>query len=247
MRFPHALGLGIAAYAIALVAYAPATLVDAALNRATHGTLRIAEARGSAWHGRGYLELIDPRNSVAVAKTIDWHLQPLALWRGVAAFELRIADVPSPATLTLSTRGLELRNAAVDIPAGALALVVPRLSPAQLTGDLSLSASHIVIDGGAGQAEADLRWRNAGSALTNVAPLGEYSMHVRGDRDGFHAKLVTVRGPLDLQGEGSWRRPGRPSFSTIAHVPPEYSERLSPILKEIAGASDPDAFPVSLR
>ena len=45
------LGLALGLYAIALAVTAPATLVDASLERATKGSLRLAEAKGTVWSG----------------------------------------------------------------------------------------------------------------------------------------------------------------------------------------------------
>ena len=51
--------LGLGAFAAALIAFAPATLVDARLERASDGRLRLAEAQGSVWSGAGWIEIRD--------------------------------------------------------------------------------------------------------------------------------------------------------------------------------------------
>ena len=247
MTLGKGLALALAAYALAVVACAPATLMDSVVSRASHGLLRVAEARGLVWRGHGYLEVVDARNASAIAKAIDWRVKPLALWRGVVAFDVRLAGAPSTTTIAASFRKVDIANIALDVPAAALALAVPQLAAAQLTGDITLIAPRVTVDGGMMQADADVAWRNAGSGLTPVAPLGEYSMQIRSERDGIHARLATVSGPLQLEGEGSWRRHAGPSFSTTAHVAPEYSEALSPMLQSLAGASTSAAFKVVLR
>ncbi len=51
------LAVGLAAYLLGLLVYAPATLVDAVLGRVSDGRLRLAEASGTLWSGAGLIEI----------------------------------------------------------------------------------------------------------------------------------------------------------------------------------------------
>jgi len=54
-------GIGFFAAALigALIVLAPATLIDARLERASDGRLRLAEASGTLWSGAGQIEMRD--------------------------------------------------------------------------------------------------------------------------------------------------------------------------------------------
>ncbi|MDQ6216792.1 type II secretion system protein N, partial [Achromobacter insolitus] len=50
---------------------------------------------------------------------------------------------------------------------------------------------------------AELRWRNASTALAPVAPVGTYLLRVQGGKSGATLALSTESGLLDVTGQGS--------------------------------------------
>ena len=58
-------------FALALAALAPATLIDARLERASGGRLRLAEAQGSLWSGAGWIEIRNADGRAGVAKRLS--------------------------------------------------------------------------------------------------------------------------------------------------------------------------------
>jgi hypothetical protein len=109
----------LAAYAVALVALAPATLIDARLQHMGEGTLRLAEARGSLWSGAGWIEVRDAHGRAGIARRISWRVLPVSLLRGrlVADIELDQADRRFPVTVSLSR--VEVGAVHVRLPAAA--------------------------------------------------------------------------------------------------------------------------------
>jgi hypothetical protein len=101
----------VGAYALALIATAPATLADAGLQGASDGRLRLAEAQGTLWSGSGQIEIRDPGGRTGVAKSVAWHVVPESLLRGhlVCEVELERATKRFPVTISLSR--IELANA----------------------------------------------------------------------------------------------------------------------------------------
>jgi hypothetical protein len=81
-----ALVLGV--YALGLIATAPATLIDVGLRQASEGRLRLAEARGTLWSGRGQVEIRDANRRTGSAKEVAWRLRPASLLRGQLLYEL---------------------------------------------------------------------------------------------------------------------------------------------------------------
>jgi general secretion pathway protein N len=228
------LAFGFVAFAVALVALAPATLIDARLARVSDGRLRLAEAKGSLWSGTGWIEIRDADGRAGVAKRLAWRVRPQSLLRGrlVAEVELDRSAKPFPVTISLSR--IEIQDAGINLPAAALGLGMPKLAPFRLTGDVLVNIPHLALERGRMDGDATLQWRAAGSALTPVSPLGAYEVHFKAVGPAVHAALRTLEGPVELEGKGSWSNGERPNFFATAHVPGQHQEQLAPLLRMVA-------------
>ena len=224
----------LAAYAVALVALAPATLIDARLQRMGEGTLRLAEARGSLWSGAGWIEVRDAHGRAGIARRLSWRVLPVSLLRGrlVSDIELEQADRRFPVTVSLSR--VEVGALHVRLPAAALSLGMPRLAPLRLTGEVVVDIAQLSLERGSVRGEATLQWRAAGSALTPVAPLGDYEVRFTAAGNAVKGELRTLEGPLELEGTGNWSSGASPSFLVTARVQAPHQEQLAPLLRLIA-------------
>lgn len=233
---------GLAAYAAALVALAPATLLDARLQGMGKGTLRLAEARGSLWSGAGWIEVRDTHGRAGIARRLAWRVLPESLLRGrlVAEVELDQAARPFPVTISLSR--MQIGAARIRLPAAALGLGMPRLAPLRLTGDVTVDISHLSLEPGSIEGAATLQWRAAGSALTPISPLGDYEVRFTGTGPAMHAVLSTLEGPLQLEGKGTWSGSAAPRFLATARVPAQHQDQLAPLLRLIAIEGVPGTF-----
>jgi len=230
-------GLGLLAYVVWLIVMMPATLLDTALERASGGRLRIAEAQGTLWEGAGQLELLDASRQNGIAKHFAWRFLPGSLLRGHVVCEVELDDATKRFPVTISLLRVEVAQADVTVPAAALGLGVPKLAPLGLTGDLRLQVKSLSlpIAGGVGVgANATLQWRRAGSTLAPISPLGDYELQLVGDGALIRATLRTLAGPLQLDGKGSWASTASPAFMATAHVAPEHQQQLAPLLRLIA-------------
>lgn len=225
---------GLVAFTAGLLIHLPATLLDAPLLRATGGVARLAEARGTIWSGTGHMELRERNLRSSYALPLTWRFQPLSLLRGQLGFRVELGTESPPVPLTLGWSGLSLSDTRVLLPAAILGLAVPQLSPLELRGDLALHISHVRIAGTQTIGEASLDWRSAGSALTTVYPLGDYQWDIRSDSSGFNVTMRTQKGPLQLEGRGSWSSGSRPVFQGQARAPESLQPRLAPLLRLFA-------------
>jgi general secretion pathway protein N len=216
---------GAVLYAAALVTLAPATLLDAVASHASDGRVRLTAAQGTLWSGRAQIALRDGTTAVR-AGAIAWRLRGVTASPGLA-FEATAGARPFVTHVSLSR--IELTEAALSLPARALAVVVPRLAPIEPTGEVLLRVSRLALTSEGTSAEATVEWSDAGSALTRVAPLGEYRMHVVHTRAALEATLRTVRGPLELEGRGGWTPGGKPAFAAIARAT-AHERELRPLL-----------------
>ena len=239
------LAIGLGAYALALIATAPATLADAGLQGASDGRLRLADAQGTLWSGTGQIEVRDAGGRTGVAKSLAWRVAPESLLRGRLVCELGLEQATTRFPVTLSLSRIELANADISLPATVLGLGMPKLAPLGLTGDVLIHVASLSIarDGMVGN--ATLQWRAAGSALSPVSPLGDYEVHFTAVGPAVHAALSTLEGPLQLEGKGTWSNGAPPSFLATARVPAQQQEQLAPLLRLIAVERGTGSFELS--
>ncbi|HVB49739.1 MAG TPA: type II secretion system protein N [Burkholderiales bacterium] len=243
--WPLAVGLG--AYAAALIATAPATLVDAGLRSESHGRLRLADARGTLWSGTGQFEIRDASGRTGLAQRLAWRFRPVALLRARLGYELELGPGQRAFPVSISRSRIELANADIGFPAAALGLGVPKLAPLELTGEVRLQVPSLSIGRRATLGSATLQWRAAGSALSPVSPLGDYELRLEGEGSVVHATLRTLQGPLQLTGQGSWADGREPVFHATARVPPEFEQRLAPFLRLIAVERGDGSFELRMQ
>ncbi len=241
------LACGFGAYALALVVTAPATLIDAALQGSGEGRLRLGEARGTLWSGAGQLELREAGGRSGIAISIAWRVLPASLLRGHLVCEVELDPATKRIPVTLSLSRVELADADINLPAAVLGLAVPKLAPLGLTGDVLIHVTSLAIARSVIEGSATLRWRAAASALTPVAPLGEYAMEFNAAGSAVRVALRTLKGPLQLDGEGSWASGGAPVFAAIARATPQYQQQLAPLLGMIAVARDEHSYTFHLN
>jgi general secretion pathway protein N len=244
-----AAGLGIFAAALigALIVLAPATLIDSRLERASDGRLRLAEAQGSLWSGAGWIEIRDADGGAGIAKRLAWRVLPWSLLRGHLAAEVELDHAARPFPVTLSLSRIQIARAAVNLPAAALGLGMPKLAPLRLTGDVQVDIPQLSFGRGGMDGDATLQWRAAGSALTPISPLGDYEVRFKIAGPAMHAALSTLQGPLQLDGKGSWSNGAPPSFLATARVPAQHQEQLSPLLRLIAVERGAGIFELRLQ
>jgi hypothetical protein len=235
------------AYIIGLIAIAPATLVDAILQGASNGRLRLAEAQGSLWSGAGWIEIRDAGGRNGVAKNLAWHVQPASLLRGRLVLEIDLDQAAKKFPVSISLTRIEFADTDINLPAAALGLAVPKLAPLGLTGDVLLHVANLSIGHSAMQGNATLQWRAAASALTPVAPLGDYELRFESEGTAIHASLHTLQGPLQLDGSGSWTSGNKPMFLATARIPPQHQQQLAPLLGLIGIERDEGNFELQFK
>lgn len=241
------IGIGLAIYVLALIATAPATLIDGRLMRASTGAMRLAEAEGTLWSGTGLLEMLDASRSSGIAKRIAWHIRPAYLLRGKLRYEITLDGASQHFPVTISRSRIELTEADIRLPAAALGLGEPQLAPLGLTGDVLLHIARLSLGQGLVQGNATLQWHGAGSAFTQVSPLGDYELRFEGDGAAIKAALRTLRGPLQLDGNGSWSSDSNPAFSATARFPPQYRTQLAPLFRMISVERGDGSFTLQLQ
>lgn len=247
MRRWSLFAVGLGTYFATLVAMAPGTLVDAGLQRASNGRLRLAQAQGTIWAGAGQLELRDVSGRNAIAKEIAWHVLPESLWRGHLICNVELDRAGHSFPIAVSFSRFEIGNADINLPAAALAFAEPRLRPLRLSGDVLLHATNLSFGRDGMLGIVTLQWRAAGSAFSPVSPIGSYELRLEGQGNTVHALLSTLQGPLQFDGSGAWTNGKSLEFQATVRVPPQYQQELTPLLRLIAVQRDEGSFELLLK
>ena len=230
MKRGACIAVAVVFYGVALAALAPAWLADTIVQRASDGRVRLAAVRGTLWSGSAVVTAGDANASVRVG-ALEWQATGVMLLPLGVRFAVDAGATPFVARL--SPVALDIDRARIEMTARALAIAVPRLASIEPTGDVTLELSRVSRGRGGASGSATVRWSNAGSALTRVAPLGAYVMRVTRTSGAVDATLSTVSGPLQIEGRGGWPPGARPSFTAIAYIT-AHEREIAPLLRLFA-------------
>jgi general secretion pathway protein N len=246
-----ALAGGLLGVAWALVAWAPAQWLAAAVSEATGERLLLADARGTVWNGSAQMVLTGgpgSRDASTLPSRLHWTLG----LEGTALLLRAQQDCCMSAPLALQVRpGLgqlrvELVTAAPSGGSGVLAqwpaawltgLGTP-WNTLRLGGQLALSSTGFAaqtVQGRwilSGQAQLDLRSMSSG--LSTLDTLGSYRLQLQGGErgDATQVSLSTTEGALQIMGNGQWAA-SRLRFNGQASAAPGSEAALSNLLNLI--------------
>lgn len=226
---------GLALYLVFLVASAPASWVAWALARSGQKVVALADPRGTVWRGEAELYAGGPANTQRLGR-LRWRLLPLRLFLGRVALDVGVADGGIQARLIVErgpgTLALEELDATLPVQLAGL-FYAPALFVAP-TGTLELRSTALALarDGLTGDAQAV--WRGAGGRFTGPTSLGDYRLDVSGQGERATLRVSTVRGDLQVNGNGEWRvgGDGHLRFAGAAQPGGDVA-RLEPLLRPL--------------
>ncbi len=238
---------GVAGLGVLLV-LVPATWLDQALVRTSHGHLMLTATSGRLWAGHGTLQAILPRGEAVTLARLRWQLS-LA---GVTAPRIGLsvlseADAQPILTARLGPAGIEISSLRIELPAALLGALTPTLREAEPAGQLSVSARDIMLADGHLAGEVEILWHDAASSLSPVRPLGSYRLHLTGAGDRLDVDLSTP-GPaaLQLTGRGQWQAGGTLRFDGQARPDPAHAPELTPLLRILGREIAPGLYQLQL-
>lgn len=232
----------------ALLALAPATLADRLCDLASGGEWRLAEARGTLWHGsaqplRGDGTLALPR--------LDWRLDLGPLPRGAVALDLALAG--GGTARLVATPGRLALNADGRLPAAAVAALAGAGRELAADGLLEIATAGLARDAAGYHGRLTLRWHAARLAATGARPLGSYRLDLDGAGDALAGRVHTTTGPLQVAGDLRWtpaaapgRRLAADLTASLGTAPAADDPRLAALL-DLAGRRSADGHRLELR
>jgi general secretion pathway protein N len=215
------------AIALTVAVRAPAAWVGDWLE--SHGRLRLVDARGTVWNGSAMLGVSDGRQIRLVPGRVSWNLGLGAILTGRVTADVSHPALAAPLAVSFAANSINLAGGRAELPAAALTAVGTPFNTVRPGGILALRWTDVEIKGGGFSGSAQLDWRDAQSALSPVAPLGNYRLSIAGAGDGAKIRLDTLGGPLRLEGSGTLRG-WRISFRGLASVEPDMRAALNGLI-----------------
>ena len=243
-----AIGLvGLLAILATAVATAPSRFVDLALDRASLGRVRLAEADGTVWRGSGRLVLVDGTAAdtadaaappdhvqalagVAIPGRVRWDVRPWPLLAGLVDATLTVDGMAQPVRLQGNFAELRIGPGRLSLPSVELSRLGSPWNSIRPSGALAVEWQALSIREGQLSGDAAIELRDASSALTPVQPLGSYRVDIAGRGATAQLGLETISGPLRLSGTGTWEARAGLRFTAEAQAEAEQADRLRSFL-----------------
>ncbi|UCE32576.1 MAG: type II secretion system protein N [Burkholderiales bacterium] len=223
---------------LAVLLLPPAAWLDGALERASYGRIRLAQTEGTLWRGSARLVLIDPAASpdppvlggMALPGRLHWSVDLGPVLEGAVGLALRLDGMERPLRIRLAPGSLAGSGGTLDLPSLPLERLGSPWNTIQPAGRVSIRWSEFTLepDGFSGRVTAVIR--EVTSSLSPVRPLGAYQVEFDGSRETARFGMVTLEGPLRIEGDGTWTPRGGLRFAGMAWADEEQEARLAPLL-----------------
>ncbi len=218
----------------------PGTLLDASLDRLTEGTFRLADASGTLWNGQAALMVFDPALSAWQPwLALEWSPEPARLLQGALSWRISSGNVLI-ARIAFATTGIGIENANLHGPARFfLARVRNSLAHIGWSGDMALNSPDFRCTWKRRCAgRADLRWIGAASNVLPGQAFGDYVLTIEGSPNALLLHLRTLRGEVQIRGDGRWPPDAPPTFNGTIQGDPALLSRLPSIGGQWVHSSD---------
>ena len=244
----HVLALFVLAYLLTLLITAPASLLDRGLQFITDGRLLLANTSGTVWRGAGTPALRGRAGNLIALEPLHWDVAVLSLFTAKIKILLRWDDLPSAAAMevTITFKQIELQHALLQLPAQALEEISPILKPAQFRGQFQIKSDRLVLSKRGTEGAAVVDWQQASSALSSIAPLGNYRLTLNGAGETINIGLATTSGVLLLEGQGNWSAARGLAFRGKARAAAGEQESLAELLSHLGPQESPGVHTLTL-
>jgi general secretion pathway protein N len=213
---------------ITAIAFAPAAWLGDLLQ--SRSPVRLVNAAGTIWAGSAMVAVSDGQQSRLVPGRVFWRILWPELLSGRVALSVRhpVAADP-PLTIAFDGHALRLQAGEARVPAALLSVLGAPFNTVRPGGTLQVRWDALTIGRDAFEGGVQVDWQDAQSALSPVAPLGNFRLTALGRGASGEAKLTTLKGPLLIEGAGSLEH-GRMRFALTAGAQPEMQASLNGLI-----------------
>lgn len=160
----------------------------------------LADASGTLWQGSAWIALGANGSRRVLPQAVQWQ------WRwNTMALEVSHPWLQGPLRARVGWTGVSLPAQSLRVPASVLPALGAPWNTLAPEGMLEINWQPLRLGRALPTGPiADLRWRNAGTALTSIAPVGTYLLRVQGTgKPGAALTLSTENGLLAVSGQGN--------------------------------------------
>jgi general secretion pathway protein N len=242
MRPALALAAGALLLAGALLATAPAALLDARVAALSDGHLHMDNTSGTVWNGSGELVLLP----AGTRQALHWRLDAWPLLRGEmrAAIVKETAGAPS-ATVVYGRDHLELRTLELALPAESILALA---SPAKLAlgGTVWVQVEHLVWSNNALDAQLNVQWRDAsvpgppGPRADARIALGDVRIDLNGRGSELAGPVSNSGGDVEISGQLAVAAAGASSLDATLRPRGGGRERADAVTAALSTLGVPD-------
>jgi len=227
---------GVASIVLTALAFFPATWLASVVETKTAGRLTLGDAQGTLWRGSAFIGASPGSNDPVtplLPGRFTWRLSPTVLLGRVDAELENSATLSNPVGVKGGWHQWQVSPAAISLPAERLASLGAPLNTILPSGQMRLSWQLLQLTWLKGNIEVtgsmDLEMIDIASRLSPIKPLGSYDLALDWHKLRADVKLITVKGPLLLNGSGEINN-GRLEFSGTADVEAGQEEKLANLL-----------------
>lgn len=228
-------GLGVILYLLFLLATAPATWFTQGAARLSNGAVTLTQPSGTLWRGAADLQAGSPATSTRHLGRLHWSINPWWLFVGRAQFSVQLqgATTRGQADVRLARNQIEVRRLSAVLPANLASVVYGPAAFFEPRGTIALKSPNIELSGAGLMTKLELQWDGAGGRFTGPAALGDYRVEVNGTGENAAIRVTTLRGDLDIAGQGQWRVTGDGALTFTGSAAPRggAASQLEPLLR----------------
>lgn len=221
---------------VALAVFAPAALLDARLDTATQGQLRLADTSGTVWNGRGLATNAQRTWSLP----LGWKIDPRRLARGDVGVTLQPADAGDlpRGDITWRDAKLALDGVAFTLPATVLGAATGAGNAVAFGGYLAFDAPNLTWSATGGDGAATVRWSGARvSGIAGALALGTVSANLVPRNGRIEGRVENRGGDVRIDGQFAWSLAGVEVNATLAALP----STPSAVVRALGALGTPDA------
>jgi len=202
----------VAAFVALVIAMAPASLAGVALASMSNGTVTLADADGTFWHGRGTLTA-----ARAARVAVAWSIEPWPLLRrelNLHVFAPGESATSPRAEIVARRDAVSMRDVDLTLPARIVEGFAPR-SGIRIDGDLHVTAPSLDWTPAAFDGGARIEWQAAQLAI-GVDPaigLGTVNASLAATSGSLAGPVTNEGGTFDVRGTLSVLPSGAPNLA----------------------------------
>lgn len=213
--------------ALTCVLYAPATWLSHIVSE--HSRARLLYPSGTLWDGSAILAISDGRSARALPGRVVWHVLWKEVLRGDLVVDFRHPSVEQAVRVRYDGQLVSLNEGQALWPAAMLEILGAPFNTISPGGLLLIRWGNCRFSEAGFEGSVQVDWNDAQSALSPVVPLGDFRVVVDAANGTGNARLMTLKGPLLLQGEGRMEQ-GQVRFSGTADAEPEMRAQLNGLI-----------------